>query len=216
MGRSSSTRSNPFWLARDTTPMSLRARGRTLTLELSYGELEEILADHFSVWLDTAAAYASALLDSDGAAARHGGNVIQLATRASASRRSFGARLLALRAALPFGGDNLESLAQLADAAGERSVAAGATLWRAGDRADELVVPLEGALGGVAVDRGGPPGWLAVLAARPHRTTVTATTAARLLRIDREDLLDVLEDHHDFARDCLAGLAAALIEERLG
>jgi hypothetical protein len=36
-------------------------------------------------------------------------------------------------------------------------------------------------------------------------------TAVRGLRVEREDFLDVLEDHQDLARDTLAMLAQGLI-----
>jgi CRP-like cAMP-binding protein len=134
--------------------------------------------------------------------------VIRAPSRSRLSR--FSERLGALREGLGFAVNAIEALAQLAESVGEVSFAPGATIWRAGDQPAAMIVPVEGVVRGVPGESR-VLGGLEMLAGRAHRATLTAVTAVRGLRVEREDFLDVLEDHQDLARDMLAMLAMMLI-----
>jgi CRP-like cAMP-binding protein len=198
-----------FWLARDTAPLEARAKSGVVTLALDFDELEELLADHFPLWLGTTGDVARALLDLGPRLPPNPARVARV--RAPLTTDRFSARLVALRAGLAFAGGAIEALAQLADAAVEVVFPRDATLWHEGDAASRLIVPVEGALRGLSDDEVGALGSLELLAERPHRATIVAVTEVRALSIEGEDLLDVLEDHQDLARDCVALLAGTLI-----
>ena len=94
-------------------------------------------------------------------------------------------------------------LARVRGVAGEVDLAAGAVLLTEGDPGDALYVVLEGTFdvtkgagdGEIAVATVGPgevQGEMAVLAGGTRMATVRARTAARVLRIDRDDLLALL------------------------
>jgi CRP-like cAMP-binding protein len=197
-----------FWLARDPAPLELKVRGGAVTLELAFDELEEILADHFSLWLATTAALAGALLDIQ-MNVTPGSGVVRVDRGPDVQR--FSDRLSALRRGLAFTDGAVDALAQLADAAVEVGYEAGTTLWRAGDAATDIIIPIDGAVRGVPVDHLGALGGLEVAAGRPRHTTVTAVTRLHALRIDREELLDMFEDHQDLARYAMSMLAQSLI-----
>lgn len=199
-----------FWLARDTGPLEVQTKeGGAVTLALAFDELEELLADHFPLWLGMTGEVARALLDLGPRLPPNPARVARV--RAPLTTDRFSARLVALRAGLAFADGAIEALVQLADAAVEVVFPRDATLWRAGEEATRLIVPVEGALRGLSDDEVGALGSLELLAERPHRATIEAVTPVRALSIDGEDLLDVLEDHQDMARDWVALLAATLI-----
>jgi CRP-like cAMP-binding protein len=198
-----------FWLARDSMPLTITTPEGALTLELPTDELEEVLDEHFSIWLATVRALASWLLElRERAPASRG-----VRRHAGKSRRmpAFTERLSILGDGLALAGGHLETLARLAESAGEIHVAAGRALWTAGDAARSIVVPIEGALAGAPDDEPGALGMLEILAERPRASTVEVVEPLVALAVDRESFLDVLEDHHEHARDVLALLAAAII-----
>jgi CRP-like cAMP-binding protein len=199
-----------FWLARDSMPLELRVRGGAVTLELAFDELEELLAEHFPLWMATTQALAGALVDL-GARSPTGTDTLAYRPPRRLELSRLSGRLLALRHGLAFAAGAIDALAQLAEDAVEIGLDAGRTVWRAGDDATFLIVPVEGGLRGVPADELGALGGLEMMAERPRPTTVETVTRVRALRVEREPLLDLLEDHHGLARDCVALLAAALI-----
>jgi CRP-like cAMP-binding protein len=98
----------------------------------------------------------------------------------------------------------------------------GTTLWKTGDRSEEVLIVVSGTVGcttqwGTSRFRAGPGyplGNLERLAGEPRWYTAVAETALVALRGDTEGLLDVLEDHFDMS----LGLARAMAERmiRLG
>lgn len=124
-------------------------------------------------------------------------------------------KALALRSApmfAPLGADELLPIAALA---GEVVLRPGATLFEAGEPGDALYVVVAGAVevrrGEQAVATLGPGecvGELAALDWEPRSATVVAREATELVRLDRDDLLDLLADHPAMALK-LAGVLVA-------
>jgi signal transduction histidine kinase/RimJ/RimL family protein N-acetyltransferase len=112
-------------------------------------------------------------------------------------------------------------LARIGAIATEVELPAGATLMAQGDPGDALYVVLEGDLavtaragaGEVAVTTVGPgsvQGEIAVLDGGARRATVRSATPARVLRIGREDLLDVLAREPAVLRTLVGTVAGRL------
>jgi CRP-like cAMP-binding protein len=133
-------------------------------------------------------------------------------------------RLLVLRHFRPFAGASVQAQVSLADDARPKHLEDGAPLFRAGDPGDILWAV---ASGGVALCAAGAasampaihcgPGDLvehhAALAGGPRRFTASAVGDTVLLGIDREALLDRMDEHFDLTRSLLGFLGAE--QERL-
>ena len=198
------------WLSRDTMPFTLETTDGAIVLELPVSALEEALEEHFPSWLATTRALAGWLID-----ARH----VQPATlerHALHRRPGLVERVAALEEALPFARGYVDALLQLEQEATEVRFDRGAVIWRRGETAHSLLVPLDGSLRGL-IDGAGDSdellglGGLELLAGRTRTTQLEATQPLSALRLAEETLLDLLEDHHALARDLTAMLAAAVI-----
>jgi CRP-like cAMP-binding protein len=124
-------------------------------------------------------------------------------------------RLLLVRRMRPFQRASVQSLVSLAQHAREVKVASGEVLFKEGERSQVLWMI---ARGGVDIRRRIPtvrahrgPGDLiehyVELCTGDRQFTATATTDTVLLQIDREELLDQMEEHFDLVRSVLAFLA---------
>lgn len=116
-----------------------------------------------------------------------------------------------------------ENLAVLAAVADEVSLLAGDVLYREDDPADALYMVLDGRIrlsrGDRTVVEAGPGeafGTWALFDDAPRLTTAEAVADATLLRIDRDDFIDLMADHVRIAQGViktvarrLRGLAAA-------
>ena len=129
-------------------------------------------------------------------------------------------RMLAVRQVPAFGRSSLDSVARYAKLLEERRLPAGAVLWREGEPCFTYLHIVSGAVGCTregsgAVLRYGPPampGLWGVLSGREHRWyTATAETEVVALRVDREVILDLLEDDFEMAARCLTLSARRLI-----
>jgi CRP-like cAMP-binding protein len=128
-------------------------------------------------------------------------------------------RARALRGAALFAPLRPEELLSVAEICGEMRLAPGERLCSEGDTGDELYVLVEGRL---RVERGGRiladlgagecAGELAALDREPRSATITAITESRLVRLERDDLLDLLGDHPELVR-ALAGVLAERIRK---
>jgi CRP/FNR family transcriptional regulator, cyclic AMP receptor protein len=124
--------------------------------------------------------------------------------------------LFLMRAGLT-GEATTDALARLAASAAEVEAERGQRLFEPGQEADGLWVVVDGVVR-VDVERAAPrmaePGdWLGALplfAGGEHRSTATALTTTRLLRIDRTELYDLLDEDGELARALLTGLARGL------
>lgn len=145
---------------------------------------------------------------------------------AAAPRRAplFGAdpdlvdRMLVLGAVLAFARSSAVALSQLASAAELERFDAGDVLWRRGEAATHLVVPLAGSLRCSAgdgarfvVDSGVMCGFIDSMSESARSYSAIAAGPVTALRLDRDVILDALEDHPGAALDCLAALAGDLL-----
>lgn len=194
------------WLARDTMPFTLETTDGAIVLELPLSALEEALEEHFPSWLATTRALAGWLVD-----ARHT-QPVPLERHTLHRKPGLVERIAALEEALPFARGYVDALLQLDEEATEVRFDRGAVIWRRGDAAHSLLVPLDGSLrGSNDVDEPLGLGGLELLAGRNRTTQLEATQPLSALRLAEETLLDMLEDHHALARDLTAMLAAAVI-----
>jgi MFS family permease len=140
----------------------------------------------------------------------------QLDETSNAAAEALAPRVAALAAVEMLSGLAPDQLERLAEAAEERSAAAGDVLLREGDPADDLYVLVEGEcealLGGAMVNEMSAPdlfGEIGVLQARPRTATVRAVTDCRLLRLSGEEFARAV------AVRPLATPLAAAVETRL-
>jgi CRP-like cAMP-binding protein len=115
-----------------------------------------------------------------------------------------------------------DALAQVAILAEERQLEEGQHLWRAGETAAELYFLLEGVIvildsrgaPEVAVTPGSDLGAGALVAAGSVRASAaTALRPALLLRVRRDDFLEILDEHPEATRAVLESLGARLSGE---
>jgi CRP-like cAMP-binding protein len=196
-----------YALARDSMPLELQTERGAVILEFPVERLDEVLEEHFPVWLAIAQAVASWLL-----------NLVPPSPSQTAERRSeslvtrLTERIAALQQAMPFARGYVDALMQLDEEATTVRYAAGDVIWRPGDVADSVLVVLDGAVRGVAADEPSGIGSLELFANRPRATEVEAVEPTTALRIGKELLYDLVEDHHELARDLLAMLAASIVQ----
>jgi CRP/FNR family transcriptional regulator len=110
-----------------------------------------------------------------------------------------------------------DALARLALVAQELEVEKGTRLFTVGEEPDALYVVLDGAvrIEGIEVPSrlvgpGELVGALALFSPGPHLATAQTVVATHLLRVDRADLYDLLDEDGEFARALFSGLVAAL------
>jgi hypothetical protein len=196
-----------LWLARDSMPLEVTTRDGALVLEFPRDGLEEVLEEHFSIWLASARTLAGWLLPASPPA-----DAPVINRRRHRGHGPLTERLEALQQALPFARGYVDALLQLAEEATEVHYDAGTVLWRPGDPARDILVPIDGELRGALADDPCGLGSLELLAERPRVTRVETLKPLVALRLGREMLLDLFEDHHALARDLLAVLAAAVVQ----
>lgn len=110
-----------------------------------------------------------------------------------------------------------DALSRLALAAQEIEVQKGTRLYRVGDTPDALYIVIDGAVRveGIEVPSRlvGPGelcGALALFSPSAHLATATAVLATHLLRVDRADLYNLLDEDGEFARALFSGLVTSL------
>ena len=199
-------------LARREPTATAVAAVETRTLQLSGGELGEVLEDNFGVLLSVLRALAGRALAT---AARSGRPAPRLA---SVGPLGLVERLIVLRRQVPFAKARLQALATLAQASEELTLPAGAVLTRAGAPATRAIVVIEGALQGRRLDGdpvvhgpGDAIGMFETLGGLRYRETIEATAPVRALASSGSALFDVLEDHTDVGLAMLATLASTLL-----
>ena len=129
-------------------------------------------------------------------------------------------RLLAVRQVPAFGRSSLDSVARYAGLLEEGRASAGQVLWTEGESGTAYLHLVSGALVGRRAEGQGRlsfhaptmPGLFGVLSARERRWyTAVAATDLVYLRVDRESLLDLLEDDSEMASFCLKRTARRLL-----
>ena len=123
-------------------------------------------------------------------------------------------RMIVLRQHVPFSGARLEALAILAHAATEVHYPADTIVKRAYTFADSALIVLDGRLraGNRTLGPGHAIGVFETLANAQHVVTIEAATPVRALVCQASTILDVLEDHTDFALSTLETFARALFD----
>ena len=124
-------------------------------------------------------------------------------------------KALSLRAAPLFASLSAETLLPVAAMCSEVSLERGEVLFEAGDIGDALYVLVDGAVevvkGGDVIarlDAGECVGEMAALDYEPRSATVRAAAATHLVRLERNDLMDLLTDYPELVRN----LASVLVE----
>lgn len=196
-----------YWLARDSMPLELYTERGAVVLEFAADRLDEVLEEHFPVWLATAQGIASWLL-----------NLAPVSPLQTAERRAeslvprLTERIAALQEAMPFARGYVDALMQLDEEAVPVRYEPGDVIWRAGDVADSVLVVLDGAVRGLTADEPSGIGSLELFANRPRASALEAVEPTTALRIGKELLYDLVEDHHELARDLLAMIAASIVQ----
>jgi len=109
-----------------------------------------------------------------------------------------------------------DALARLASVALEEEVGIGTRLFASGDEAETLYFILDGAVriegheGLRLAEASELLGGLALLAGLPHSATATAVGTTRILRVERDDLNDLLDEDGEFAHALFSGLVRSL------
>jgi CRP-like cAMP-binding protein len=114
-----------------------------------------------------------------------------------------------------------DALARVAQLAQELELEAGHRLFAVGDTPDALWVVIDGAvrIEGIETDSqlaesSDLIGGLAVFTDAPHVTTAVTLVTTRILRIERADLHDLLDEDGEFARALFTGLVRVLLGHR--
>lgn len=124
-------------------------------------------------------------------------------------------KALSLRSAALFAELSAETLLPVAAMCGEVTLERGEVLFEAGDIGDALYVLVDGKVevvkGGEVIARLGAGecvGEMAALDYEPRSATVRAGATTHLVRLERNDLMDLLTDYPELVRS----LAAVLVE----
>lgn len=124
-------------------------------------------------------------------------------------------KALALRAAPLFSTLSADALMPVAGLCQQVDLAPGQVLFDAGEVGDSMFVVVTGAVrvmrGSELVARLGPGetvGEMGALDLEPRSATVIASEASRLIRLERNDLMDLLTDYPELMRS----LAAMLVD----
>jgi CRP-like cAMP-binding protein len=186
---------------------------RTTTLMIRRSIWFDLLEDRFSILQHLIRATARQLRQES---SENG----QLPDAASGDRRAVCSlddvfdRFLVLRDQLPFGKRDHFGLWHLARRTSPISYGAGETLFREGQASSELILLTAGSVeaDGSIFDPGSALGIVDTLAEEPRSYTAVAQAACSGVRIDREELLDMFEDHFDIALDCLATISLSVLD----
>ncbi|MFK7897715.1 MAG: hypothetical protein AB8G23_17905 [Myxococcota bacterium] len=207
--------------ARAPKPPGARAHTEALSLEIDIADFRQIMEDYFSLTLRMArssvdqihrelahlgptrpaeSGFAEGLLDETPAQL----NLVE--------------RLARVRQAPFFRNSNLGVIAELVREDRIRHYAPGEAAWQAGGKADQMAIVLDGTFhsagefGEFAVGPGAQMGAWDVLGEGRFTEGWIATRPARVLSIPRNLLIDVLEDHFDFAETYLQNASRYLID----
>lgn len=126
-------------------------------------------------------------------------------------------KALALRSAPLFAELSADSLVPVAVLCREVDLRPGQVLFRAGSPGDSLYVVVDGS---VAIERNGEHiarlgegecvGEMAALDWEPRSATVRASEPTRLIRLERNDLMDLLADYPELVRNLAMVLVARI------
>jgi CRP-like cAMP-binding protein len=201
------------WASRETLALSWRA-----------DDMQEVFEDHFELLHSVLRAMASESIELRRQLPPHAGfsNVIRSEIEYPARPLDLVERLLCLRHTFGLQTSHIDELAELARAAVESRYPAGTPLWAAGESSDALLIMVRGVVSGTTPEGlefqlgpGDIVGGLGVVAGLPGWFSARVTQPALTLSINREVLIDLLEDQPDLGFDFLHLMASALLELRV-
>jgi CRP-like cAMP-binding protein len=201
------------WATRETLALSWRA-----------DDMLEVFEDHFELLHSVLRAMANESIELRRQLPPHAGfsNVIRADIEYPARPLDLVERLLCLRQTFGFKTSHIDELAELARAAVEARYAAGTLLWAAGESSDALLIMVSGVVSATTPEGlefqlgpGDIVGSLGVVAGLPAWFTARVTQPAVTLSINREVLVDLLEDQPDLGFDVLQLIASSLLELRI-
>jgi CRP-like cAMP-binding protein len=186
----------------------------THTLQLSAGELGDLLEDNFGVMTSMLRELARRVVAACATTGAASGSAI---TASATGTRPLGLieRVLVLRDHRLLAHAHLQALFMLANLSTEARWAPGSPAVCAGDDADHAIFLIDGALsgdGGKRCEPGDALGLLEMLGGLPHRATAKAIGPTRALLASTAAVFDVLEDHAALGLAMLEALAAALLD----
>ena len=199
--------------------VTARAATSAVTLEIGIEAVRGILEDNFDVVIHAFEAIGRLMIKSRKGLGPDAGYPKPRAALRAAMSPPLGVvqRTLLLRTTLNFGRGSIEALADLARHAREVRFAEGDLLWSAGARADHLVVLVKGSVHASAPGQsfrfgpGDTAGLMDGLGAAPRWYSAGAAEPTIGLRVDLEELYDVLEDDFELTLDCLGAFATEAV-----
>jgi CRP-like cAMP-binding protein len=208
-------------LASDGDTPRIVATRDTLTLAIQVDDMLDVFEDNFSVMVSVLRSIARTILESRrelGPAAGYVGTT-RAPVACPARPLDLVERIFFLRRTIVFASTRIEALAQLARDAREVRVAAGTSLWVEGAPCERLLFVVCGRVRATTAAgqefffrEGDALGGLDMLAGQAHWYNADVLEDLVALQFDPELFLDVLEDHHEMARDFLQTMAASLLE----
>jgi CRP-like cAMP-binding protein len=204
----------------DRSP-AVHAAADTLCLAFATIDLDQILEDHFSLFLELArtscehaiANFKELRLERP---AEEGFEMIH--HHETPIQLDLVQRLAKAKSAPLLRGTNLTVLGELIRFASTETIAAGAKLWSAGDPIDRMVLILdgsfysEGEFGRCEAPSGATLGAWEIHAGAAHFEGWIAKEPSRIMSIPKDLFTDLLEDHFEFAMDYLRKVSQKIVD----
>jgi len=211
-------------LARSPEPGAAIALTDVVTLRIEIDNFLQVMEDHFHLVLGLIRNFTSLVADLEARLEIAPGRevCIECIEPDSTSSLDLVQRLSRARQSTLFKTANLAMLIELLGGVLESHVEPGEWLFRAGQQPDTLHLVFEGVVrienpSGSRVAYAGQGDLIALseyCCDAPHSYGAVTETGVQLLRIDRANYLDLLEDHFDHALDLLSVLAQRYLELR--
>jgi CRP-like cAMP-binding protein len=197
----------------------------TFALQLDREDMEEVFEDNFPIFLGVLRVLARTLVASE----KELGRAIALRPENDLPFDAGGElglveRILLLRGSMNFAGAEIEALADLAQESELFELPADGPLWQVGDAAQHGVLLATGRVRGKAADHdpfwfepGAVVGGVDALSNEPRWYAATAETPVRGLRLQTQNLLDVIEDNMAVGMNLLRVIARGIrdVSERI-
>jgi CRP-like cAMP-binding protein len=202
--------------AHDPQGIECVSAGSSSVLELPLEDLEDLMEERLSVLMRWLREVSRACLAHE----KSGAPDLSEPPRASAPLAPFGLveRISLLRGTRAFGTAHIDGLASLARAAREVRLEPGEVLYRAGDAAEDIAVVAAGTISALRPDGRRSvlspydvAGVLETFGEERRSFDAVADTPATVLLLDRDEMLDVWEDHPDAGIELLRSLCAQLL-----